>query len=474
MQYRLAHIISISFCLIISPGFSQIETSAEYTLHPETIMRLTMENSARIKAAKHKLESARYNFKLFESEFTKFTPLNLSSDIQTNSNDEYESETAVGVRKEYFDGSSIGASIGNNSLWGGELSDETTQFVKTEIQFPLFSSNRKLNRIIKRTFEENELYSAQLDYVNTIRNTIKNALEMYYDYVPRAKILERMQLYKADLIKLKNSPELKGRVFEQQQLEDEINALTSRVQGWEVEVKSLLIEMKRWIGADYIEQYTVRPIDLKFDQKGYYGEYYVSASYAEILQKAIQNDTELKVLELIRENAVEKKKLAEKGKWDIFLSIDGRYNYLDKINNVDYAPFYTAGTGIQIKRFDSSIIKNTILKAKADILQVEMTMEDRQLEMASEITRKKATLLTKKEQVVSSERSLNSKQQIHDIKLANFLKGTETVDNYLLVFRALVNTREESLHYENRYLDTLRDFNYICGEYFQFLGIDAY
>jgi len=213
---------------------------------------------------------------------------------------------------------------------------------------------------------------------------------------------------------------------------------------------------------------------LDFDQKDYYGEYYVSATFNEILQKAIQNDTELKVLELIRENAVEKKKLAEKGKWDIFLSIGGRYNYLDKIGDVNSAPFYTAGSGIQVKRFDRAIIKNTILKAQADILQVEMTMEDRRLEMASEITRKKATLLTKKEQVISSARSLASRQQIYDIKLANFIKGTESVDNFLQVFRALVATREESLNYENRYLDTLRDFNYICGEYFQFLGIDAY
>ncbi|MCF6237817.1 MAG: TolC family protein [Candidatus Marinimicrobia bacterium] len=232
--------------------------------------------------------------------------------------------------------------------------------------------------------------------------------------------------------------------------------------------------MKRWIGADFIDQYPVISIDLDFVQAGYYGEYYVSASYTEILKKAIQNDTELKVLELIRENAIEKKKLAEKGKWDILLSFDGRYNYLDRLNNINQDPFYVAGTGIQIRRFDSSIIKNTILKARADILQIEMTMEDREIEMASEITRKKATLLTKKEQVISSGRSITSKQQIHDIKLANFLQGTESVDNYLQVFRALVNTREESLRYENRYLDTLRDFNYICGEYFEFLGIEAY
>ena len=167
-------------------------------------MRLVMDNSSRIEAAKHTLESAQYNFKLFESEFTQFSPLIMNSEFLGNKNNEYGSETSIGIQKEFFDGSSIEASLGNSNIWGDGLSDGNIQFIKTEVNFPLFSSNRKLNRIIKRTFEENELFGAQLDYVNTIRGTILNALEMYYDYVPRAKILKRLKMYKNNLIKLKN------------------------------------------------------------------------------------------------------------------------------------------------------------------------------------------------------------------------------------------------------------------------------
>jgi len=474
MLSKHTQVILIHLLLALTMRVGQAADLMQNTLYPETIMRLTMDHSAQIKAAKYKLESARYNFKLFESEYTTFTPLNMSSDVQGNQDREFESETSLGVRKEYFDGSSVDAALGNSASWGGALTEERSQFIKTEIQFPMFSSNRKLNRIIKRTFEENELYSAQLDYVNTIRRTIENALETYYDYVPRAKTLARMRQYKQQLVELKNNPTLQQRETDQQQLEDEINALTSQIQGWEIEVESLLIEMKRWIGADNLDQFSVRSVDLDFDTPGYSGEYYVVASYDEILKKAILNDTELKVLDLIRENAIEKKKLAEKGKWDIFLSLGGRYIFKDQVGGRDQDPFYTAGTGIEIRRFDSAIIKNTIYKAQADIKQVEMTMEDRRLEMASDITRKKATLLTKQEQVLSSRVSLASRQQIHDLKLANFIQGTETVDNYLQAFRSLVSTMETSLSYENRYLDTLRDFDYICGEYFQFLGIDAY
>ncbi len=33
---------------------------------------------------------------------------------------------------------------------------------------------------------------------------------------------------------------------------------------------------------------------------------------------------------------------------------------------------------------------------------------------------------------------------------------------------------EEELDYENDYMDRIRDFDYICGKYFNLLGIDAY
>ena len=232
--------------------------------------------------------------------------------------------------------------------------------------------------------------------------------------------------------------------------------------------------MQRWIGITNFEEYTVKSIDLDFDNATYFGKYYVFAPFDDILEKAILNDTELKVLELIQENAIEKKRLAEKGEWDIFLSLGGRYNFNDKINNINHAPYYKAQLGIEIKRFDQSILSNTIQKAEADIHYIRTTMKDRRIQMSSEITEKKATLLTKKVQVLSSRKSLNSWLQIHDLKKDNFKNGKETVDNYIQAFRSLIKTMEETLYHENKYLDAIRDFDYICGVYFKLLGIEAY
>lgn len=455
--------------------FGQTATNA-LAINPESIMRLTMDLSARIEAEKHQLASAQYNYDLFESKYTQFTPLKMNSEIEVDQDEDYEGEISVGMEKEFFDGSSIGAYLGQNNLWGEERGNENSQFVRTEVQFPLFSSNRKLRRITERTFEENELYNAQLDYVNTVRQTIRNALEMYYDYVPRAKSLEQLKAYKSDLEVLQDHAALGDRVADQQQLGGEINSLTSDIQGMEVELESLLIEMQRWIGNIYYKNYTVESIDIDFTEDDYFGQYYISAPHDVILEKAIQNDTELRVLELIKLNALEKKRLAEKGKWDIFLSLEGQYNYRDETGDaeVDEDAYYEVLTGLSIKRFDKSVLHNTIQMAEEDILYIETTMKDRRIEMESDITRKKANLLTKKEQVLSSRTSLDAWQQIHDSKLALFLAQTETVDNYIQAFRSLRNTMEDSYSYENRYFDTIRDFDFICGVYFQFLGIEAF
>ena len=450
------------------------ETVPDYSLDPESIMSLTMANSARIKAAKNKLESAEFNYKLFESRYTQFSPFKMDSEVQRDRDNEYEGQTSVGVEKEYFDGSSLSASVGTRNIWGESQPNESAQFFETKVQFPLFSSNTKLTRMIERTFEENELYSAQLDYVNAIRDTIKKSLEQYYDYIPRSQILQAHRAYKENLVQLKDSASLNGRAADRQLLEGEINSLTSKIQGWEIEVQSLLIEMERWIGVANFDQFAVDLIGLDFDLPGYFGEFYVMAPFDEILKKTIENDTELMVLELVEINAIEKKRLAQKGKWDMFLTVAGRYNFNERVGGLEPEDYYEVGSGITIKRFDRMVLLNTIRKSDADILYIKRTIEDREIEMSAGITQKKVTLLTTKDRVLSSRISLDSWEQIHELKKGEFIKGTETADIYIQSFRSLMDAMEAALRQENEYLDTVRDFDYICGTYFEHLGIKAY
>lgn len=461
--------------LPLTPNPASVFTlSKDSSLTSDSITHLTMNNNISIKAAKYKLESAEHNYNLFESKYTQFSPFNMSTGVERGRYNLYEGRTSVGIEKEYFGGGSISADIGSRNIWGDDLPNGNTQFVETKVQFPLFSSNRRLTRIIERTFEENELYSAQLDYVNTIRNNIKGALSQYFDYIPRSQILKMFRVRKEELVQLKASASLSGRSEDRQQLDGEINSLTSRIQGWEIEVQSLMIEMEQKIGIEDIGKYKVYMIGLDFSLGDYFGAFYVSASQDKLLELALENDTELMVLELIRINAFEKKRLAQKGKWDIFLSIKGQYNFNEEIGGRDLDPYYEVGSEIVVKRFDRSVLLNTIQKSDADILNIDMTMKNRCNIMSAEISQKKIALLIAKDQVLSARKSIGSWEQVCTLKKSGFMKGEETADNYIQAFRSLTGAMQEELDYENDYLDRIRDFDYICGKYFTLLGIDAY
>lgn len=440
-------------------------------LTQESIIRLTFDHSARIKSARHKLNSAEFNFKLFESEYTQFSPFLLNSKTSGDSEGDNYSKVTLGINKEFFDGSSFNASLGHQTDWGGAVETEHTQFFETNVNFPLFTSNRKLNRIIKRTFEENELFSANLKYVNTIRNTIRYALGQYFDLVPRRLIRKMLRDYNVELHRVLNDPRLKGREEDIRQLKDEIASMESNIQGWDITVNTLRIHLQRWIGLESLEGYRIKPIKLNFDDENYFGKYYVKAAPEIIFEKALKNDTEFKVLEVIKRNAAEKKRLAEKGKWDIFFSAAGRYNMPNSIDGFDDADYLSVNAGIQIKRFDESILRYTIQKAESDILNIESTIEDHRIDLTSQIQRLKNTLIMKKEQIISSEKSLKSRKKIYEIKKENFLNGTESVDNYIHSFRSLTNTERAQYNHQNNYFDIVRDLDFICGYYFEFLNI---
>ena len=192
--------IFLALLIVNTAVLSQIQVDTNLIFYPENIITITFNNNDRIKAAYYELEAAKYNFKLFESEYTQFNPLIVAPRMTLDSDGYYSSDITAGMQKDFFNGTSIRTSIGNNNEWGSNTDWRNINFVETEIGFPLFSSSRTLERIIKRTFEENELYTKNLDYVDAVRTNIREALEQYYDLVPRIKIYESLKTYQPRLV----------------------------------------------------------------------------------------------------------------------------------------------------------------------------------------------------------------------------------------------------------------------------------
>jgi hypothetical protein len=106
------------FFIIVSPLQAQISIDSTLSLHTENILKITFNNNDKIKSAYYYLEAAKFNFKLFESEFTQFNPLIVSPKVNANSDREYSTEVTAGIQKQFFNGSLIRTSVGRYNEWG--------------------------------------------------------------------------------------------------------------------------------------------------------------------------------------------------------------------------------------------------------------------------------------------------------------------------------------------------------------------
>jgi len=467
MHFTKVILISFVVSLFGVTSFAQTKLDSSLTLSPESIIKITFENSDRIKSAYFHLESAKYNFKLFESDYTQFNPVIVRSGASANSEHKNYSNVSAGMRKEFFDGTSIEASIGNDIGWGKNVTYSNVNYIESEISFPLFTSARKLDRLIKRTFEENELYTKNLDYVDAVKENIHDAVEQYYDLVPRIKTYEMLITYRTELQELLNINSLKNK----EQIEGEIATLNSKITGYEISLYSMELSMERFMNVDNIDLSKLLVIDLDFNREDYFGNYYIEEPTDSIFKKALSNDSELKVLGIIKQNAEEKKRLAQKGKWDIFATTGGRYNYYEMQGNSKQGNFLVADAGLKIKLYDHQVLKNTIAKAQSDISAIDYIIKDREKLIHSNIEKLKDGLTKKKEQLIIIFSSVESWQNIYQSKKELYLAGNESVDNFIQAFRSLVETESNRYHLENNYLDLIRDFNYITGAYFEYIEL---
>lgn len=468
---RKINLLAILIILIHYSSFAQVTIDSTLLLYPENIVKITFSNNNRIKAAFYELESAKYNFKLFESEYTQFNPLIVEPTINANSQGEYSSDISAGLQKEFFNGSSISTSVGTYNDWGHHVDRNNINFIETEVGFPLFSSSRALERIIKRTFEENELYTKNLDYVDAVRNNIRESLEQYYDLVPRIKIYEMLKEYRAELQDMLANESLILLPDDKEQIEGEITRLSSEITGWEITLYALQLNLQLYMNVDHINLNQLMKIEVNFNNPGYFGEYYIKESSEIIFEQALDNDTEFKVLGVIKKNAEEKKRLAEGGKLDIYATTGGRYNFYEALAGTKQDHFFIADAGIKFKINDRKVLEHTIAKAQSDINAIEYTINDRRKLIQSDILQLKDALTKKKEQMINTHASLKSWERTYESKKNLFITGKESVDVFIQVFRSLVETNQNFYVLENNYLDRIRDLDYVCGEYFTLINL---
>jgi hypothetical protein len=466
--------IFICFLLFVFNSYvnAQIDIDLLGILYPEKILTITFNNNDRIKSAYYHLESAKSNFKIFESEFAQFNPLIVSPRYSKNSRGDQSTYLNAGMQKEFFNGSFVNTSVGLSRIREDKEDFGAVKIVEAEVGVPLFSSSRTLERVINRTFEENELYTANLEYVEAVRENIRHSLQQYYDIVPEIKVHELLKSYRLDLQKiLSDSIRINKEAVEQ--IEGEITSLCSEITGVEISLYALKLQMQTFMNVQQVSLSQLSKLTIDFENTHYFGKSYIQESSDSIFQQALDNDTEFKVLGVIKKNAEEKKRLAEKGTWDIFATMGGRYSFKNLSKGGGQNELLMADVGLNIKLNDRKILEHTKTKAQADIDAIEFTIIDRRKVIRSEILQLKDALTKKKDQLSSSKSSLNSWEKIYRLKKEQLVSGSEDIEDFIQAFRSLVEKAQTYYELENDYMNLVGDLDFVCGKYFTIINLQA-
>ena len=372
---------SIQSCLSQEAEFSSKQLVVpERLIDSTSIIYMTFQNSPDIAAARYELEAAEYQFKDFERNLSQFTPLlfrsGVSRDDRYGNDEDHSYDVQAGMEKEFFNGASVFGGLGHTGDFG-DNSEGNNQFAEVDLRFPLFSSNTTLRRITARSREENEMYNARLEYIDQVRDVIQTAHERYYWLLTKRsqrKIVERSI---ADYRELLSLPLVENRPAAKRQLKDEIQALQSRILDLKNDENIYRLALKFSIGLDVLPTEKIFETDLYSDK--YYGKEYLSKTLDELLDEARRNDVEIRVLKNARENSYEKKRLAEQGKWDIFVDMNARYDFQ---GNGDFhdEEGYQAGAGLRIRKIDTKLLEISLKRAEAEIAMYNARIRSRNLE----------------------------------------------------------------------------------------------
>ena len=217
-----------------------------------TIVQLVFGLNPEVVSARYAMEAAEFQFKDFQRNLSQFTPFVLRSEILRDDRRPIEwhnYRAAVGAEKDFFDGSSIFTGVGHRGEFG-DNDQGNSQFIETQVTFPLAGSNTTLRRITDRSREENEMFNSRLDYIDTVRDAIQEAQIAYFWMLValerKSLMVESLDVYE-ELLK---SERVEASAAERQHIEGEIQSLQYEVLRVDENINNRLLDVQLAIGLD--------------------------------------------------------------------------------------------------------------------------------------------------------------------------------------------------------------------------------
>jgi outer membrane protein TolC len=479
------YIFVLFFTLALNPGYVYVygreqnqeqavksnNSERAVSINIESIIQLVFGENPEVVAIRYALEAAEFQFKDFVRNLSQFTPLLLRSAIARDQRQNEEGQvysTRVGMEKEFFDGSSIFTGVGHRGHFGDTESGKG-QFLETDITFPLFGSYTTLRRITNRSREENELLNARLEYVDTIRDNIRMA---QFNYIDLQTQLERMAMRKECIEAYKGFltiPRVQSNPVERQQIETAIQSEEADMVVYDQILNNILIRLRFSIGQEELLLSQVNSFDLY--AKDYYGKSYLSRTVDELLDEADRNDINIRVLENARKSSYEKKRLAEEGKWDVFLDFSAQYD-INGDGTLRDDNGYLIGLGLRITKIDPVLLGYSLSRAVAEINKYTSLIRAQQLRTKNQIDREWFTARNRRKQFEELFASVESQRRVYLQKRKDYAEGKETIDNLIDSRKQIMLTQMTLSHSLEGLYSSISRLDHACGVYFTKLGIN--
>jgi len=452
-------------------GVETKDSEGGVSIDIESIIQLVFGENPEVVAARYALEAAEFQFRDFVRNLSQFTPLLFRSAVSRDQRQYEEGQvysTRVGMEKEFFDGSSIFTGVGHRGNFGDSESGKG-QFLETDITFPLFGSNTTLRRITNRSREENELLNARLEYVDEIRDNIRMAQFNYIDVLTQLERLEMRKECIEDYRGFLSIPRVQSNAAERQQIETAIQTEEADLLMYDEFLNNTLIRLRFYIGQEEISLSQINTFDLYAED--YYGKSYLGRTLEELLAEANRNDINIRVLENARRSSYEKKRLAEEGKWDVFVDLNAQYD-INGDGSLRDDNGYLMGMGLRITKIDPVLLGYSLSRASAEINKYNSLIRAQQLETKNQIDREWFMARNRRRQFEGLFASIESQRKVYLQKLKDYAEGKETIDNLIDSRNLIMLTQMTLTHSLEGFYSSIVRLDHACGVYFTKLGIN--
>jgi outer membrane protein TolC len=203
----------------------------------------------------------------------------------------------------------------------------------------------------------------------------------------------------------------------------------------------------------------------------YYGKSYLSRTVDELLAEAELNDIKIRVLENARANSVEKMRLAEEGKWDVFADLNGRYD-INGDGSLRDDNGYLMGLGLRVTKIDPVLLSYSLSRAVAEIKEYDTLIREQHLQIKNQIDREWFMARNRRKQYEGLLESVKSQHEVYLQKRKDYAEGKESIDNLIDYRKQLMQTQLSLVQSLHGFYWSIVRLDHACGVYFGQLGIE--